>query len=145
MNKLTFIIWTVIPLPHIPIQIPVQLLVRCDQFNSNSLKYCHLTMVWWSSSCRMSKLTTQELSPSWSGRLEKVTAIWQCCDLTLPTPMTPSMPPILKKEDSWITYSVNPSSSVRNLGVLFHCNLSFESHVSSICKTAFFHCQMQKC
>ncbi len=31
------------------------------------------------------------------------------------------------------------SSSVRNLGVLFDCNLSFESHVSSICKTAFFH------
>ncbi len=31
------------------------------------------------------------------------------------------------------------SSSVRNLGVLFDSNLSFESHVSSICKTAFFH------
>jgi len=30
-------------------------------------------------------------------------------------------------------------SSVRNLGVLFDTNLSFESHVSSICKTAFFH------
>jgi len=25
------------------------------------------------------------------------------------------------------------------LGVLFDTNLSFESHVSSICKTAFFH------
>ncbi len=35
--------------------------------------------------------------------------------------------------------SVNSSSSVRNLGVLFDINLSFESHVSSICKTAFFH------
>ncbi len=35
--------------------------------------------------------------------------------------------------------SVNSSSSVRNLGVLFDCNLSFEKHVSSICKTAFFH------
>ncbi len=35
--------------------------------------------------------------------------------------------------------SVNSSSSVRNLGVLFNSNLSFESHVSSICKTAFFH------
>ncbi len=36
--------------------------------------------------------------------------------------------------------SVNSSSSsVRNLGVLFDSNLSFESHVSSICKTAFFH------
>ncbi len=35
--------------------------------------------------------------------------------------------------------SVNSSSSVRNLGVLFHSNLSFEKHVSSICKTAFFH------
>uniref|UniRef100_A0A8C1CZ15 Reverse transcriptase domain-containing protein n=1 Tax=Cyprinus carpio carpio TaxID=630221 RepID=A0A8C1CZ15_CYPCA len=35
--------------------------------------------------------------------------------------------------------SVNSSSSVRNLGVLFDSNLSLESHVSSICKTAFFH------
>ncbi len=35
--------------------------------------------------------------------------------------------------------SVNSSSSVRNLGVLFNSNLSFDSHVSSICKTAFFH------
>ncbi len=36
--------------------------------------------------------------------------------------------------------SVNSSSSsVRNLGVLFDSKLSFESHVSSICKTAFFH------
>ncbi|XP_067305621.1 uncharacterized protein, partial [Pseudorasbora parva] len=35
--------------------------------------------------------------------------------------------------------SVKPSSSVRNLGVLFDTNLSFESHVSSICKTAFYH------
>ncbi len=35
--------------------------------------------------------------------------------------------------------SVNSSSSARNLGVLFDSNLSFEKHVSSICKTAFFH------
>ncbi len=35
--------------------------------------------------------------------------------------------------------SVNSLSSVRNLGVLFNSNLSFDSHVSSICKTAFFH------
>uniref|UniRef100_A0A8C1PDB8 Reverse transcriptase domain-containing protein n=1 Tax=Cyprinus carpio TaxID=7962 RepID=A0A8C1PDB8_CYPCA len=35
--------------------------------------------------------------------------------------------------------SVNSSSSVRNLGVLLDSNLSLESHVSSICKTAFFH------
>ncbi len=33
--------------------------------------------------------------------------------------------------------SVNSSSSVRNLGVLFDRNLSFESHLL-ICKTAFF-------
>ncbi len=35
--------------------------------------------------------------------------------------------------------SVDSSSSVRNLGVLFDSNLSFDGHVSSICKTAFFH------
>ncbi len=34
--------------------------------------------------------------------------------------------------------SLDSSSSVRNLGVLFD-NLSFDSHVSSIFKTAFFH------
>ncbi len=35
--------------------------------------------------------------------------------------------------------SLDSSSSVRNLGVLFDSNLCFDSHVSSICKTAFFH------
>ncbi len=35
--------------------------------------------------------------------------------------------------------SLDSSSSVRNLGVLLDSNLSFDSHVSSICKTAFFH------
>ncbi len=35
--------------------------------------------------------------------------------------------------------SLDSSSSVRNLGVLFDSNLSFDSHVSSICKTAFFN------
>ncbi len=35
--------------------------------------------------------------------------------------------------------SVNSFSSVRNLGVVFDRNLLFESHISSICKTAFFH------
>ncbi len=35
--------------------------------------------------------------------------------------------------------SVKYSSSVRNLGVLFDSNLSFDSHISSICKTACFH------
>ncbi len=35
--------------------------------------------------------------------------------------------------------SVDSSSSVRNLGVPFDSNLSFDSHVSIICKTAFFH------
>ncbi len=35
--------------------------------------------------------------------------------------------------------SLDSLSSVRNLGVLFDSNLSFDSHVSSICKTAFFH------
>ncbi len=35
--------------------------------------------------------------------------------------------------------SLDSSSSVRNLGVLFVSNLSFDSHISSICKTEFFH------
>ncbi len=35
--------------------------------------------------------------------------------------------------------SVDSSSSVRNLGVLFDSNLSFDSHVSRIYKTKFFH------
>ncbi len=35
--------------------------------------------------------------------------------------------------------SVDSSSSARNPGVLFDSNLSFDSHVSSICKTALFH------
>ncbi len=35
--------------------------------------------------------------------------------------------------------SLDSSSSVRNLCVLFDSNLSFDSHVSSICKTAFVH------
>ncbi len=35
--------------------------------------------------------------------------------------------------------SLDSSSSVRNLGVLFDSNLSFDSHISSICKNAFFH------
>ncbi len=35
--------------------------------------------------------------------------------------------------------SLDSSSSVRNLGVLFDSSVSFDSHVSSICKTAFFH------
>ncbi len=34
--------------------------------------------------------------------------------------------------------SVDSSSLVRNLGVLFDSNLSFDSHISSICKTVFF-------
>ncbi len=34
--------------------------------------------------------------------------------------------------------SLYSSSSVRNLGVLFDSNLSFDSHISNICKTAFF-------
>ncbi len=53
--------------------------------------------------------------------------------------------------------SLDSSSSARNLGVLFDSNLSFDRHISSICKTAFFiikiylnwdlcsQCQMQKC
>ncbi len=35
--------------------------------------------------------------------------------------------------------SVDSLSSVRNLGVLFDSNISPDSHVSSICKTAFLH------
>ncbi len=35
--------------------------------------------------------------------------------------------------------SLDSSSSARNLRVLFDSNLTSDSHVSSICKTAFFH------
>ncbi len=35
--------------------------------------------------------------------------------------------------------SLDSSSSVRNLGVLLDSNLSFDSHVSRICKTEFFN------
>ncbi len=35
--------------------------------------------------------------------------------------------------------SVDSSSSVRSLGLLFDSNFSFDSHISSICKTAFSH------
>ncbi len=34
---------------------------------------------------------------------------------------------------------VNPSSSVRNLGVLLDLSLYFASHISSVVKTNFFH------
>ncbi len=36
-------------------------------------------------------------------------------------------------------FSLDSLSLVRNLGVLFDSNLSFDSHVSCICKTAFFN------
>jgi hypothetical protein len=32
-----------------------------------------------------------------------------------------------------------PSDSVRNLGVLFDSNLNFKKHISSICRSSFFH------
>ncbi len=34
---------------------------------------------------------------------------------------------------------VKPSSSVRNLGVLFDSSLFYASHISSVVKTSFFH------
>ncbi len=51
-------------------------------------------------------------------------------------------PPTINNLEHCLTLdgcSVDSSSSVRNLGVLFDSNLSFDSHVSSICKTDFFH------
>jgi len=36
-------------------------------------------------------------------------------------------------------FSVKSSSSVRNLCVLFDTNLSFQNHLSSICRTTYFH------
>ncbi len=47
---------------------------------------------------------------------------------------------VTNKSWTWINLElVDSSSSVGNLGVLFDSNLSFYSHISSICKTAFFH------
>ncbi len=43
---------------------------------------------------------------------------------------------------AWLTntwWLLCSSSSVRNLGVLFDSIISFDCHVSSVCKTAFFH------
>lgn len=39
--------------------------------------------------------------------------------------------------DEWL--GLRLWSSVKNLGVLFDRNLSFKRHISSICKTMFFH------
>src|SRR5260221_3898648 len=46
--------------------------------------------------------------------------------------------PIITFEGSQIT----PSSSSRNLGVLFDPNLLFHDHISSICKSSFFLIRM---
>ncbi|MGL4813803.1 MAG: RNA-directed DNA polymerase, partial [Enterobacter sp.] len=35
--------------------------------------------------------------------------------------------------------TVVPSSTVKNLGVMLDSNLSFDSHISNICRTAFYH------
>ncbi|XP_073715700.1 uncharacterized protein [Misgurnus anguillicaudatus] len=35
--------------------------------------------------------------------------------------------------------TVVPSSTVKNLGVMFGSNLSFDSHISNVCRTACFH------
>ncbi len=40
--------------------------------------------------------------------------------------------------------SLDSSSSVRNLGVLFDSNLSYDSHIASICKTEFVHLKKSK-
>ena len=35
--------------------------------------------------------------------------------------------------------SLSPTESARNLGVIFDSNLNFKSHISSICRSSFFH------
>ena len=35
--------------------------------------------------------------------------------------------------------SLSPTDSARNLGVIFDSNLDFKSHISSICRSSFFH------
>ena len=34
---------------------------------------------------------------------------------------------------------INPSLSARNLGVIFDSHLNLESHINSICRSAYFH------
>ena len=34
---------------------------------------------------------------------------------------------------------INPSLSARNLGVIFDCHLNVESHINSVCRSAYFH------
>src|SRR5437870_5224634 len=35
--------------------------------------------------------------------------------------------------------SLTPTDSARNLGVIFDSNLDFTKHISSICRSSFFH------
>ena len=36
-------------------------------------------------------------------------------------------------------HTINPSVSVRNLGLVFDNSLSMDSHINQVCKTAFYH------
>ena len=36
-------------------------------------------------------------------------------------------------------WSVSPTPSTRNIGVVFDSTMNFEKHISEICKSAFFH------
>ncbi len=40
---------------------------------------------------------------------------------------------------------LTPSYSIRNLGVIFDSSLTFQSHISSITKTAFYHLRNIAC
>ncbi|XP_068691678.1 uncharacterized protein [Montipora foliosa] len=35
--------------------------------------------------------------------------------------------------------TIAPSDSVRNIGVIFHSTFSLDSHITELCKTAFYH------
>ena len=42
-------------------------------------------------------------------------------------------------------FKINPGNSVRNLGVIFDQNFTFDSHISAVCGSCFYHmCDLRR-